>query len=75
MREQQRLVTVSEAAEILRVAPATLYQWCRERKVSHVRLGDRILLDAEEIIASARVPANGNFRNPKISANRAEGGD
>ena len=62
MQTSPKLLSVPEAAAILRVSPATLYQWCRRRKVPHVRLGDRILLDPAEVIAANYVPANGDRR-------------
>jgi len=58
--ENQKLLTVAEAAQILRIAPATLYSWCRQRRVPCVRLGDRVLLDPSEIIRANRVPADGD---------------
>lgn len=57
--QEHKLLTAAEAAAVLRVAIPTLYQWARQRRVPHVRLGDRLLFDVEEIMAAARVPVDG----------------
>lgn len=67
--ENRRLITAAEASAQLGVAKSTLYLLCRQRKIPHVRLGDRLLFDLEEIIAASRVPAENekDFENPKKS--------
>lgn len=71
METETKLLTVPEAARVLRVAPATLYAWCRQRRIPHVRLGDRIFLDAAAIIASAHVPAEADVAAAEF-ANRTK---
>ena len=41
--------------------PWELYELARQRKIPHIRIGDRILFDVEEIIDASRVPAEGEF--------------
>lgn len=60
MNQEHKLLTAVEAAAILRVAVPTLYGWAKQRRVPHVRLGDRVLFDLDEIIGAARVPAEGD---------------
>jgi excisionase family DNA binding protein len=57
MDNGKRLITATEASAQLGVARSTLYDLARRRKIPHIRLGDRLLFDLEEIIAVSRVPA------------------
>jgi len=57
MDNGKRLITATEASAQLGVAKSTLYLLCRQRKIPHIRLGDRLLFDLEEIIAATHVPA------------------
>ena len=50
------LLTAREAAKKLRVTTATLYQKCRERKIPHLRIGDRVLFRIKEVMAACEVP-------------------
>jgi len=44
----ERLLTVKEAAERLRVSTATVYGLCKDGKLAHVRVGSSIRIpDAE----------------------------
>jgi excisionase family DNA binding protein len=56
-----RLLTVREAAEMLGVAPSTIYQWSYERRIPSVKLMGRALrfrLSAiEKIIRAGDRPA------------------
>lgn len=36
-----RMLTVKEAASRLRVSKSLVYEWCKDRRLSHVRLGKR----------------------------------
>lgn len=56
MGTENRLLTANEASKLLRIAVPTLYQWAKQRKIPHVRLGDRVLFNPAEIIAAASVP-------------------
>ncbi len=60
--DRGKLLTAREAACELGVAAPTLYEWARKRKIPHVRLGDRVLFEVEEILRLGRVPADGNGR-------------
>lgn len=70
MENNKRLITATEAASQLGVAKSTLYTLCRQRKIPHLRIGDRLLFDMEELIAASRVPAEDeqNFENLKKSS-------
>ena len=39
----ERLYTIQEAAERLRVKPATLYMWVSRRKIAFVKIGSRTM--------------------------------
>jgi excisionase family DNA binding protein len=72
---EKRLIAASEAAAQLGVAKSTLYVLCRQRKIPHLRIGDRLLFDLEEIIAVSRVPAEdeadfANLKKPSAGASR-----
>lgn len=54
---EKRLIAASEAAAQLGVAKSTIYLLCRQRKIPHIRIGDRLLFDLDEIIAATHVPA------------------
>jgi len=58
--EPDRLLTVREAAHLLGLALATVYQWVYERRIPTVKLGRsvRIRLSAlEQLIADSERPA------------------
>jgi excisionase family DNA binding protein len=58
----------AETAKILGVSPPTLYQLARQRKIPHLRIGDRVLFDIDEILAASHVPAETEFKTLKIPA-------
>jgi excisionase family DNA binding protein len=70
MDNGKRLITATEASAQLGVAKSTLYLLCRQRKIPHIRLGDRLLFDLEEIIAATHVAAEEgqDFENLKKSS-------
>ena len=54
------LLSVSDAAARLGVAPITLRRWLKRRMLAHVRIGRRIVLDVrdlEKFFADRRVEA------------------
>jgi len=44
-----RLLSVEEASSKLGVSPLTLRAWIRQRRLPHVKLGRRVLLDSADI--------------------------
>lgn len=61
------ILNVQEAASCLRISPQTLYGWAGRRKITHIKLGRRLVFDKEDIqrfIDSSRVEAV----NPKTRA-------
>ena len=57
---EDRLLTLQEAACLLRLRVSTLRAWILHRKIAHVKLGSRVFLrkcDCEELIAASLVPA------------------
>lgn len=55
-----RLLNVSEAADMLGLKRSTLYQWAYERRIAHVKIGGalRFRLSAiEKLIVKSEVPA------------------
>jgi len=45
----QRILTVKEAATILRVSQSKLYQMAKEKKVPHLLLGGRIVIPEKQL--------------------------
>ena len=45
----ERLLTVKEAAEVLRVCTATVYGLCKGGKLRHVRIGNSIRIPEAEL--------------------------
>jgi len=61
---ESSLLTVAEAADVLRLRPSTIRAWVLHRKLPHVKLGGRVFLrkvDCEALIAASLVPARENF--------------
>jgi excisionase family DNA binding protein len=61
MTAQSNLLTINEAAALLRLKPSTLRMWVQKRKIAFVKLGSRIFFrrdDIEQLIAQSRVPAS-----------------
>ncbi len=55
------LLTVNEAADLLRISPHTLRCWVMERKIVFVRVGGRVLFrreDLERLIEHGVQPAH-----------------
>jgi excisionase family DNA binding protein len=54
------LLTVPEAAELLRLKPSTIRAWVSQRRIPYVKLGGRLVRirrsDAQAIIESSLVP-------------------
>ena len=46
----QRLITVDELAEHLRMSKSALYAWCHRRTIPFYRLGKRSLFDPVEVL-------------------------
>ena len=63
-----RLLDVNEAAAILAVRPATLYQWAYQRRIPVVKLMGRALRfresDLQKLIAEGIRPALGRRERP-----------
>lgn len=56
----QKLVSISEAADRLGLKAVTVRQWAAARKLARVKLGRRVLIpeaDIERIIAASTIPA------------------
>ena len=56
--EAPRYLTVAEAARYLRIAPQTVYRWCRSGKLQASKIGKAWLIPAEQ---QERGPALGGF--------------
>lgn len=60
MQANESLLTVPEAADILRLKPSTIRAWILHRKIAYLKLGGRVFLrrsDCEALIAASIVPA------------------
>lgn len=60
MHASDLLLTVTEAADILRLKPSTVRAWVLHRKIAYVKLGGRVFIrrvDCEALIAASLVPA------------------
>jgi excisionase family DNA binding protein len=51
---QSRFMTVSEAAELLRLAPKSLYSLVSQRRIPYRKAGRRLLFDQAELIQWTR---------------------
>jgi len=57
---QSDLITVAEAAALLRLQPGTVRSWLLKRKVDYLKLGGRVFLrrsDIDSLIAMSVIPA------------------
>jgi excisionase family DNA binding protein len=45
----ERLLTVSEVAQLLQVKPSTVYTWVREGKIPHTKIGRLIRFTLDQI--------------------------
>jgi excisionase family DNA binding protein len=57
-----KLLTVMEAAEALRIKPATVRAWLLRRRISSYRVGRLVRISSEEIqklLRDSQVPAKG----------------
>jgi excisionase family DNA binding protein len=60
MPVNESLLTVCEAAGILRLKPSTVRAWILHRKIAYVKLGSRVFIrlsDCQALIAASLVPA------------------
>lgn len=68
VRNADRLLDVTEAAHLLAVKPATLYQWAYQRRLPVVKLMGRALRfresDLHRLIAEGSRPALGPHNRP-----------
>jgi excisionase family DNA binding protein len=46
-----RMLTLSEAALILRRSPKTVYTWTSKKTIPHLKIGGRVLFDEQELEA------------------------
>jgi len=57
---EANLMTVAETAALSRLKESTIRKWILKRKITHVKLGRRVLVrrqDIESLIAESVVPA------------------
>lgn len=47
----QNLLTVPEASEVLRLKPSTVRSWLLNRRVPFVKLGSRVFIRSEDLLA------------------------
>lgn len=52
-----QLVNVTEMATRLGVSRSSLYVLARQRRIPHIKVGDRVLFDPDKVIAALEVPA------------------
>jgi excisionase family DNA binding protein len=60
MTDTDRLLTVTDVAQLLGVNPQTVRGWCRTRRFEHIRLGTSIRFSrgqVERLLAELTVPA------------------
>jgi excisionase family DNA binding protein len=68
------LLTVPEAAELLRLKPSTIRAWICQRKIPFVKLGRLVRIrrsDVEALIADGTVPATFSTRLRRTGRRRA----
>lgn len=58
------LLTVPEAAALLRLKPSTIRAWVCQKRIAYVKLGGRLVrirrIDAEALVAASLVAAQGH---------------
>jgi excisionase family DNA binding protein len=67
MTTPERLLDVEEAAELLRLAPATLRNWVSQRKIGFIKLGGKVLFrqsDLDRHVTSCFVEATTQKTEP-----------
>jgi len=68
-RDDHRLLDVKEAADLLRMKPATLYQWAYERRIPAVKIFGRSLRFKRstilKLIADSERPAASRHKRPE----------
>jgi excisionase family DNA binding protein len=56
----EKIYTASEAAAILRIHPETLYRWCKQARISFVRMGRKLMFREaaiREYLDNLEIPA------------------
>ena len=56
---ERSLITIVEAAELLRLRPSTIRKWLHQRRLPKIKLGRRVLLwrgDCEALVLRSIVP-------------------
>jgi hypothetical protein len=68
----RKLVSAFVLASFLDCSVATIYQKAKARQLPHFRVGDRVLFDVAQVLASIAKPAENtdDFEFPKITAGR-----
>jgi excisionase family DNA binding protein len=67
MNSNGDLVHIKDAARMLGLAVSTLYGWARDRRITYVRLGDRLLFDPADLqafVERQRVPGDDGSQHP-----------
>lgn len=41
------LLTVKETAKVLKISVSTLYRWIHQKKISHIKIGSRVLFSED----------------------------
>ena len=66
LRQEECLLTVEEVAALLSVSPITIYNWCYERRIPHMKPSRSVLRfrreDMENWVSARMVPENGRYR-------------
>ena len=60
MHNEQQLLTVTEASDVLRLKPSTIRSWLLKRRIPHIKLGGRVFLrraDCQAVIEAGLRPA------------------
>ena len=74
MNDEKQLMTVSEAAQFLRLQPTTIRAWLLRRKLTYLKVGGRVfirksdlldLLDESIVLAIAKENGSGQMRDLK----------
>jgi excisionase family DNA binding protein len=55
---QKKCVTAKELAEMLRVEPATIYDWAALTTIPHLRIGRTLRFDLEEVLEWMKCEGN-----------------
>ncbi|HCV00018.1 MAG TPA: hypothetical protein DGL25_02355 [Dehalococcoidia bacterium] len=66
-----RMVSVPDVAELLGLAPSTVYRFVRQQRLPFIKIGSRVLFDLDDLsewVREHKIPARRNSRKHQITS-------